>query len=85
MQEERLWVGRGSGSTGCLLNALMQDEREFVGWDSGVGVVQLQLAGMFALGVDAKGDLYLWGSCSNRLISKPQLLMKNVARFACGW
>lgn len=78
-------MGRGSGSTGCLLNALMQDEREFVGWESGVGVVQLQLAGMFALGVDAKGDLYLWGSCSNRLISKPQLLMKNVSRFACGW
>lgn len=78
-------IAKGSGSTGCLLQPTLHDQKDFVSLDLGFRVKELSLSGSFAMTIDDQDNLYIWGTLGKDLFEKPCLVKTKVRRLSCGW
>lgn len=85
MEVKSRLLAKGSGSTGCLLQATLDDQKEFVPLELGFRVKELQLSGSFAMATDDQESLYVWGTVGKDLLEKPCLMKTKVRKLSCGW
>lgn len=78
----------GSGSNGLLLTGSTGDLLGFHPVDlTPYEFVQLKLGGMFAIGINSKGQPLVWGTCAEKIITIPRILSLSVpiVNVSCGW
>lgn len=76
---------KGSGSTGCLLQNHLDDQKEFVPLELAFQVKDLTLSGSFVMAIDHQDQLYIWGTLGKEILEKPCLVRTQVKRLSCGW